>query len=290
LAQVSGIWGSNGSFSSVVLSRHLCLCTMGSGASAGIGAFMQSASADELGSVVAGFDAAARAKLLAALDSKPKVKIYAMPPSQNACGAVLLALDLGIGEPEFCDMMSGAHKKPEYLAIHPYGQIPGLKDGDFCLGESSAIMRYMAMAYGQKYYPAATSPQTCAKIDFAMDAFGMVYKAHTPIVYTVFGFGSAPDDQEAANKAYCKAIEKWLDIHVKDGKFVTGDFPSIADFKVAPFFYAAIQPAMKVKVGFEPPARAVKYCEDFIAAVSASSFLQDAGGYSIKEYAASKEK
>jgi len=200
-----------------------------------------------------------------------------------------LAKDLKIGEPEMCDLMTGAHKKPEYLEIHPYGQIPGLKEGDFGLGESNAIMRYMAMAYGQKYYPVAT-PQTCAKIDFAMDAFSTVYKAHVLIVYTVFGFGSAPDDQAAANKAYCEAIEKWFAVHVKGSKFVTGDSLSIADFKVAPFFYAAIQPAMKTKLGFEPPQRAIKFCEDFMAAVPESTFLQNAGGYSIKEFAASKEK
>merc|ERR1719401_2995968 len=148
-----------------------------------------------------------------------KVKVYQMPPSQNACGPTLLALDLGIGETELCDLMSGANKKPEHLAIHPYGQIPAMKDGDFCLGESSAILRYLALAYGQKYYP-ATSPQTCAKIDFAIDAFSMVYKAHVPVVYVVLGFAQASDDQSAANTAYAEAITKWFDIHVKDPKFV----------------------------------------------------------------------
>merc|ERR1712176_771405 len=108
------------------------------------------------------------------------------------------------------------------------------------------------------------------------DAFSTVYQAHTKIVYTVLGFGSPPDDQAAANKAYAEAITKWFDIHVKDRTFVTGDSLSIADFKVAPFFYAAIQPCMK-KVGFEAPARAVKYCEAFKKVVGASKFMDDAG-------------
>jgi len=218
-----------------------------------------------------------------------KLQIHQMPVSQNACGAALLAMDLGVGEPEVCDLMSGAHKKPEYLAIHPYGQIPALKDGDFCLGESNSILRYLGLAYGSKYYPAGTDAQACGKIDFAMDAFSNVYKAHTKIVYTVLGFGAAPEDQVAANKEYTDAINKWFDVHVKDQKFVTGDTPSIADFKAAPFFYSAIQPCMKMKVGFEPPPRAVKYCEDFKAAVSASKFMDEAGGYSIREFCAMKE-
>jgi len=216
------------------------------------------------------------------------VKIYQMPVSQNACGSALLAMDLGVGEPEICDLMSGAHKKPEYLAIHPYGQIPGMKDGSFSLGESSAIMRYLALAYGQQYYP-VKDPTLCGKIDFAMDAFSNVYKCHTAIVYNVLGFGSPPADQAKANQEYTDAINKWFDIHVKEGKFVGGDALTIADFKAAPFFYSAIQPVMKKKLGFEPPPRAVKYCDDFIGAVAASKFMQEAGGYSIKEFCASKE-
>jgi len=218
-----------------------------------------------------------------------KAKIYAMPPSQNSCGSILLALDLGVGELELCDLMKGEHKTPEHLAIHPYGQIPALKDGDFCLGEGNAIIRYLALKYGKQYYPFDTSPQTCGKIDFAMDAFSNVYKTHTQIVYTVMGFGAAPTDQPAANEAYVAALNKWFDIHVKDQKFVTGDFPSIADFKVAPFMFSAIQPAAKINLGFEAPARVFKYCEDFIAQVGASKFLMEAGGFSIQEFMKSKE-
>jgi len=218
-----------------------------------------------------------------------KLKVHGLAMSQNVCGSVLLAMDLGVGELELCDLMQGMHKTPGYMKINPYGQVPGLKDGDFVLGESNAIMRYLALAYGQKYYPAASSPRLCAKIDFALDAFSNVYKAHIPIVYTVFGFGEAPSNQQEANVAYCDAITKWFDIHAKDQKFVGGETPSIADFKVAPFFYAAIQPVMTTKLGFKAPQRAIKFCDDFFAAVVASKFMQEAGGVSIKEYAASKD-
>ena len=39
-----------------------------------------------------------------------------------------------------------------------------------------------------------------------------------------------------------------------------------------PFFYAAIQPAMKNKIGLEMPARFSTYCDDFIAAVGAAGY------------------
>lgn len=261
---------------------------MGSGASASVNAAVGASSDAELKSALSTLGAADRAKLLALLSAKEKAKVFMMPPSQNACGPVLLAMDLDVGEPEFCDLMSGANKKPEFLAIHPYGQIPALKQGDFCLGESNAILRYLAMAFGQQYYPADTSPQTCGNIDFALDAFSSVYKAHMEVIYPVMGFGAAPADQAAANTAYTEAINKWLDVHVKDKKFTTGDFPSIADFKAVPFFYAAMQPAIKEKAGFEAPEKMTKYVNDFITAVGSCKFMQEAGGFAIREYVASK--
>ena len=38
---------------------------------------------------------------------------------------VVLAKSLGVGDLEFCDLMSGAHKKPEFLAKNPWGQVRG---------------------------------------------------------------------------------------------------------------------------------------------------------------------
>lgn len=46
--------------------------------------------------------------------------------------------------------MRGArdHKKPSYLEIHPFGQVPALVDGDLKLFESGAIILYMAEKAG----------------------------------------------------------------------------------------------------------------------------------------------
>lgn len=42
---------------------------------------------------------------------------------------------------------NGDHKKAEYLAINPLGQVPALKDGDLNLSESRAIARYINDKY-----------------------------------------------------------------------------------------------------------------------------------------------
>lgn len=42
------------------------------------------------------------------------------------------------------DLMSGAQKQPDYLALNPTGRVPVLVEGDFKLWESNAIIEYIA--------------------------------------------------------------------------------------------------------------------------------------------------
>merc|ERR1711915_643442 len=128
----------------------------------------------------------------------------------------------------------------------------------------------------------------CGTIDFAIDSFSSeVYPKHTDVVYVVMGFKGASGDQAAANKAYGDALDTWAS-HFLKGKFVCGDTVTIADFKAVPFIFAAMQPGIEKKTGFKPSDRVKKYVEDFMAAVPSSSFLKEAGGYSIAEWIASK--
>jgi glutathione S-transferase len=211
------------------------------------------------------------------------IKVYGMPASQNCMGAIMLAMDANVGGMVLCDITQGAHLLTDFLAMNPFKHIPVVDDGDVEFGESSAILRYLALKYKPEYYPSA-DPAACAKVDFAMDSFANeVYPTHVDIVYPVMGFASAPKDQEAANNKYTEVLDTWT-THFLKGKFVLGDQISIADFKAVPFIFAAMQPGVKKKMDVTPSARAVQYVEDFCAAVDASKMLKEAGGYSIAEY------
>ncbi|MCS6781967.1 MAG: glutathione S-transferase family protein [Gloeomargarita sp. SKYBB_i_bin120] len=47
------------------------------------------------------------------------------------------------------DMAAGAHRQPEYLAIHPMGKVPALVEDHLVVWESGAILLYLADKYGQ---------------------------------------------------------------------------------------------------------------------------------------------
>ena len=73
------------------------------------------------------------------------MKLYSVVGSPN-CRKVHAAINhLGINvEFEYLDFFDGDLKKPHYLAINPNGMVPTLRDGDFDLWESNAIMQYLA--------------------------------------------------------------------------------------------------------------------------------------------------
>mmetsp|Transcript_48178 Transcript_48178/g.88744 ORF Transcript_48178/g.88744 Transcript_48178/m.88744 type:complete len:206 (-) Transcript_48178:187-804(-) len=203
----------------------------------------------------------------------------------------MLAMATQAGKMQMVDVMNGGLKTPEYLAINPKGQMPGLEDGSVRGGESLAMLRYLGMSYGRGPLYPYSNPQAAAKVDFAMEDFCQnVYEAHIGVVYAAMGFIGMPDDKAAPASKYNEAMESWAAIHLKGpGKYVLGDALSVADYKAIPFFFAAVQPGVVKKFPtMAPPARIRKYVEDFCAEVPASDFMKNAGGFSIAEFIAMK--
>ena len=217
--------------------------------------------------------------------TKGSAKVYGLPASMNCCGPIMLAFELAVGWS--CATSWRSHKTPEYAQVNAYQLIPGLKDGDVCIGESCAILRYLGLTYMPSAYPptnllsapGSTSPWTRSP----------TCTSSIETVYVTFGYSGPPADQKKAVADYLAPCDKWLGTFVGDGPFVGGSgSPTIADYKAVPFFFAAMQPACKKTIGLAMPPKVTAYVDAFCAAVKSSGFMSSAGGYSLKEYAATK--
>mmetsp|Transcript_24862 Transcript_24862/g.34802 ORF Transcript_24862/g.34802 Transcript_24862/m.34802 type:complete len:227 (+) Transcript_24862:93-773(+) len=147
-------------------------------------------------------------------------------------------------EEHVIDVVKGEPKQPAFLAINPSGLVPYIKDGDFKLGESAAILSYLADSRktADHWYPADL--QKRARVneylhshhsDLRVASMGaMVLK-----VFGRLGDPNAPVDQEAVKKADEKlaAVLKSLEARLTLYKFLGGEEISIADILAADELY-----------------------------------------------------
>lgn len=76
-------------------------------------------------------------------------------PFTRAAAVVWMLEEVGVDyELRFVDVMKGAHKKPEIVALNPMGKLPILTDGDAVVTESAAIGMYLA----DRHAPGRLSP------------------------------------------------------------------------------------------------------------------------------------
>jgi len=190
---------------------------------------------------------------------KGDVIIHGVTVSMNCMGPILLQNHCGMGKMEVC--LPTDSQSTEYRANFPYGGMPGLQDGKWCMSESCAILRYMAREYAEDLYP--TDPAKRAHIDWALDrlTFGMRDDADATI-HVAMGFASPPENQVAAAEKASKGLKEFCDFFLTD-KFVGGSVLSIADFKVAPFFCAYAHPRVSEKCKVEIPERVLQFNKDF---------------------------
>ena len=78
------------------------------------------------------------------------MKLYGFPPTRSL-RVLWMLRELGV-DFQFVnvDLLAGANREPEFLALNPAGKLPVLVDGDFVLTESIAIVLYLAEKYADK--------------------------------------------------------------------------------------------------------------------------------------------
>ncbi|MEP5763558.1 MAG: glutathione S-transferase [Halieaceae bacterium] len=150
------------------------------------------------------------------------------------------------------DLVNGAHKQPEFLAMNRFGQVPVLEDGDTVIADSNAILVYLANKYDATHSWLPTDPVMAAEVQrfLSVAAGPVVYGPANARLVTVFGAGL---DQARAIEIAHTVLEV-LESHLADRNWLVGERPTLAD--VANYVYIAHAPEGGVALDNYPNIRA----------------------------------
>ena len=151
------------------------------------------------------------------------------------------------------ELAAGAHKRPDFLAMNLFGQVPVIQDGEVTLADSNAILVYLARRYAadvEQWLPsdplAAAHVQRWLSVAAGLLAFGPAYAR----VIQLFKSPASPNEAIARAHNLFKVMEQQLE----KSAFLTGSTPSLAD--VANYSYVARAPEGNVSLADYPQLRA----------------------------------
>ena len=165
------------------------------------------------------------------------IKLYDFPLSGHAHRVRLMLSLLGL-EHELVpvDLKSGEQKSEEFLALNPFGTVPVLVDGDVVLRESTAILTYLARAYGPDWYPIEPAAQAEVQSWLATATKEIATGPGAARLVTVFG----AELDHPALIASSHALLKIIDAHLEDRNWLALGKPTVAD--IAAYSYIAHAP------------------------------------------------
>jgi glutathione S-transferase len=165
------------------------------------------------------------------------MKLYAHPFSANS-RKVQWALEEMAAQYDYqlVDLMSGAHKAPQFTALNPHGRVPVLDDDGFVLYESNAILVHVADRHGKGALLGQSEQERALVHQWlfvqAFDLQPHMQKAFVSKLYASFG---QPFDVEGHASALRElpAGLSVLDAHLAGRAYVVGDALTIADIAIA---------------------------------------------------------
>lgn len=180
------------------------------------------------------------------------MKLYHHPLSGNAHRARLFISLLGLPhELVEVDLMAGAHKRPEFLALNPFGQVPVLEDDGIIIPDSHAILIYLAKKHGRSDW-LPTEPAAAAAVQrwLSVAAGELAYGPAAARLINLFGAKLNAD--EVIGRAHL--LLSRLETHLTGRDWLVGTAPTIAD--VALYSYLVRAPEGNVDLSAYPKVNA----------------------------------
>lgn len=184
--------------------------------------------------------------------SQSAVKLYRHPLSGHSHRVELMLSLLDVPtELVFVDLMKGAHKTPEFLALNRFGQVPVIDDNGTVLADSNGILVYLAGKYGNgQWLPSDPVEQAKVQRWLSVAAGQISSGPATARLITVFGAGYDAADAIKRSHALLQVMEDEL----ANSAFLAGDKATVAD--VAAYTYVAHAPEGNVSLEDYPNVRA----------------------------------
>ncbi|GLH78196.1 glutathione S-transferase [Bradyrhizobium sp. SSBR45G] len=180
-------------------------------------------------------------------------RLYDFALSGHAHRARLMLSLLGLPhEIVAVDLKGGAHKRPDFLALNPFGQVPVLVDGDAVIADSNAILVYLAGRYDEtgRWLPRDPLGQAQVQRWLSAAAGPLAFGPAAARVATLFG---APLDIARAHQI-ASGLFAVMEQELGRRPFLIGEAPTIAD--VALYSYTAHAPEGGVSLTLYPHVRA----------------------------------
>ena len=149
-------------------------------------------------------------------------------------------------ESKLLEFSKQEHKTPQYLQLNPRGKVPTLKDGEFVLYESIAIMAYLDRKYPTPPIFGTSAEQTGSIWRFVMECESYLLSAGDKVVRPLFfgrGLEKIDEIQQAA-QTIRQELEKLNDV-LASSNWLVGAEISAADIVIFPLVQLLLRAAGK---------------------------------------------
>jgi glutathione S-transferase len=149
-------------------------------------------------------------------------------------------------ESKLLEFSKGEHKTPAYLRLNPRGKVPTLKDGDFVIYESLAIMSYLDRKYPEPPLFGKTPEETGLIWRALAECESYILPAGDQVIRPIF-FGQGLDKVEEIEQAAetLRRELKTIDKRLAGSDWLVGDKISAADIGVFPLVQLLLRAASK---------------------------------------------
>jgi glutathione S-transferase len=161
-------------------------------------------------------------------------------------------------ESKLLEFSKEEHKSPGYLKLNPRGKVPTLKDGDFVLYESLAIMAYLDRKHPEPSIFGSTPQETGLILRTISETESYLLEPAFKVVAPLyFGRGLEKTDEIQSAAATIRQELGRINVALSHSVWIAGSQISAADIALFPFVQTLLRAASKdaakpLDLGFSP--------------------------------------